>query len=192
MGCNPISIPKITNFAMPIHIYQSPYNDQRCYLNFNIWLGDVLNYAYNNSCKLRISCKINIAALILGNLPNSQKIGISYLKTWKVESTEQSSTAIHIWTKFKVKIIWKKKPVTTNNKRPFILHFSWIVDELSCNWDNIHPKTTFWNNISWLSDGLTSFWPSDAIWQHISGSTLIQVMACCWTAPSNRQISQIP
>ena len=30
-----------------------------------------------------------------------------------------------------------------------------------------------------------TLWPSDAIWQHRSGSTMIQVMACCLTAPSH-------
>ena len=30
-----------------------------------------------------------------------------------------------------------------------------------------------------------SLWPSDAMWQHRSGSTLDQVMACCLTAPSH-------
>ena len=30
-----------------------------------------------------------------------------------------------------------------------------------------------------------SLWLSDAIWQHKSGSTLAQVMACCLTAPSH-------
>ena len=30
-----------------------------------------------------------------------------------------------------------------------------------------------------------SLWPSDTIWQHKSGSTLAQVMACCLTAPSH-------
>ena len=30
----------------------------------------------------------------------------------------------------------------------------------------------------------TLLWPSDAIWQYISRSTLTQVMACCLTAPS--------
>ena len=30
-----------------------------------------------------------------------------------------------------------------------------------------------------------SLWPSDAIWQHRSGSTLAQIMACCLTAPSH-------
>ena len=29
-----------------------------------------------------------------------------------------------------------------------------------------------------------SFWPSDAIWQYRSGSTLAQVIACCLTTPS--------
>ena len=30
-----------------------------------------------------------------------------------------------------------------------------------------------------------TLWPSDATWQHRSGSTLAQVMACCLTAPSH-------
>ena len=30
-----------------------------------------------------------------------------------------------------------------------------------------------------------SLWPSDALWQHRSGSTLAQVMACCLMAPSH-------
>ena len=32
---------------------------------------------------------------------------------------------------------------------------------------------------------VNSLWPSDAIWQHRSGSTLAQVMAFCLTAPSH-------
>ena len=32
---------------------------------------------------------------------------------------------------------------------------------------------------------LNSLWPSDAIWQQRSGSTLAQVMACCLMAPSH-------
>ena len=32
---------------------------------------------------------------------------------------------------------------------------------------------------------INSLWPSDAIWQHRSWSTLAQVMACCVTAPSH-------
>ena len=32
---------------------------------------------------------------------------------------------------------------------------------------------------------INSLWPSDAIWQHISESTLAQVMACCLMAPSH-------
>ena len=31
---------------------------------------------------------------------------------------------------------------------------------------------------------VNSLWPNDAIWQHGSMSTLVQVMACCLTAPS--------
>ena len=32
---------------------------------------------------------------------------------------------------------------------------------------------------------INSLWPSDAIWQHRFGSTLIQVMACCRMVPSH-------
>ena len=32
---------------------------------------------------------------------------------------------------------------------------------------------------------INSLWPSDAIWQHLYGSTLAQVMACCLMAPSH-------
>ena len=32
---------------------------------------------------------------------------------------------------------------------------------------------------------INSLWPSDAIWRHIAGSTLVQVMACCLTATSH-------
>ena len=32
---------------------------------------------------------------------------------------------------------------------------------------------------------INSLWPSDTIWQQRSGSTLVQVMACCLIAPSH-------
>ena len=32
---------------------------------------------------------------------------------------------------------------------------------------------------------INSLWPSDTIWRHRAGSTLIQVIACCLTASSN-------
>ena len=32
---------------------------------------------------------------------------------------------------------------------------------------------------------VNSVWPSDAIWRHRSGATLVQVMACCLAAPSH-------
>ena len=36
-----------------------------------------------------------------------------------------------------------------------------------------------------LTINLNSLWPSDTICRHKSGSTLVQVMACCLTAPSH-------
>ena len=36
----------------------------------------------------------------------------------------------------------------------------------------------------WPNSAVHSLWLRDAIWRHIYGSTLAQVMACCLTAPS--------
>ena len=44
-------------------------------------------------------------------------------------------------------------------------------------------KTCFQNRFS--SVRINSLWPGDAIWRHRSRSTLVQVMACCLTAPSH-------
>ena len=46
----------------------------------------------------------------------------------------------------------------------------------------------FWNGaqIPWTALlPINSLWPSDAIWQHWTWSTLAQVMACCLMAPSH-------
>ena len=56
--------------------------------------------------------------------------------------------------------------------------------------DNVHEgKVWCWFNIRnlFLSFivGFNSLWPNDTIWRHGSWSTLIQVMACCLTAPSH-------
>ena len=40
--------------------------------------------------------------------------------------------------------------------------------------------------IQWFpAEFFNSFWPRDTIWRHRSKSTLVQVMACCLTAPSH-------
>ena len=44
-------------------------------------------------------------------------------------------------------------------------------------------RQLFW--IKSISNGFNSLGPSDAIWRWISWSTLVQVMACCLTAPSH-------
>ena len=36
-----------------------------------------------------------------------------------------------------------------------------------------------------LMSAIDSLWPRNTIWRHRSGSTLVQVMACCLTAPSH-------
>ena len=51
------------------------------------------------------------------------------------------------------------------------------------------PKLTYHHLSLWLSPGIkfNSLWPSDAIWWQRSGSILVQVMACCLTAPNHYQ-----
>ena len=42
-------------------------------------------------------------------------------------------------------------------------------------------------SMSYDKTSLNSLWPSDAIWQHRSGSSLAEVMACCLAASSHYQ-----
>ena len=47
---------------------------------------------------------------------------------------------------------------------------------------------TKWHSLHFhviTSNSINSLWPNHAIWQHRSGLTLSQVMACCLTAPSH-------
>ena len=41
------------------------------------------------------------------------------------------------------------------------------------------------SHVAYLPTTFNSLWPSDAIWQQGSRSTLVGVMACCLTAPSH-------
>ena len=50
---------------------------------------------------------------------------------------------------------------------------------------SICPKWPYYYSKLCGSQWVNSLWPSDAIWQHRSGSTLAQVMACCLMAPSH-------
>ena len=47
------------------------------------------------------------------------------------------------------------------------------------------PMMTQISGIYTRPERVNSLWPSYAIWHHRSGSTLVQVMACCLTAPSH-------
>ena len=54
---------------------------------------------------------------------------------------------------------------------------------------NCHGSMVTTNTNCWLwklwENFINSLWPSDAIGWHTTGSTLIQVMACCLMAPSH-------
>ena len=66
-------------------------------------------------------------------------------------------------------------------------------DVIRPQWDNatvVSPLLKYWRQhnlaLSHCYDlYLNSLWPSDAIWCQRSWSTLVQVMACCLTAPSH-------
>ena len=49
--------------------------------------------------------------------------------------------------------------------------------------ENANMRLCFLKNQ--FSITMVTHWPSDAIWQHRTGSTQVQVMACCLTAPSH-------
>ena len=52
-------------------------------------------------------------------------------------------------------------------------------------WAQIHVESILSeSSVDW-GQFLNSLWPSDAIWRQGSRSTLVQVMACCLTAPSH-------
>ena len=55
---------------------------------------------------------------------------------------------------------------------------------------HVNKVRTDWLNIFICMVLLNSLWPSDAIWQHRSGSALARVMACCETAPSHYYLNQ--
>ena len=55
-------------------------------------------------------------------------------------------------------------------KKQWLIQINYICYDLHC-------VSVMWN--------VNSLWPGHAIWQHKSGSTLDQVMACCLTAPSH-------
>ena len=71
---------------------------------------------------------------------------------------------------------------------------SWLCRVIAATWTSCWSPTSSTIMIShflsllqpWVREQfVTSLWPSDAIWQHTSGSTLAQVMAWYLTAPSH-------
>ena len=57
---------------------------------------------------------------------------------------------------------------------------------LGLTWEGVNPDTCLWNKIlHWRHWLMTSLWPSEAIWWHNSGSTMVQVMAWCLVAPNH-------
>ena len=59
------------------------------------------------------------------------------------------------------------------------IYFSWAF----CCWDKNMPGNL--GRYHDLMSSINSLWPSDAIGRHRIGSTLVQLMACCLTAPSH-------
>ena len=75
---------------------------------------------------------------------------------------------------------WCKKDVT-----PLLMHWSYVFLALTHRHD-LMVRCFMSVEALLLSNQITlTLWPSDDIWWHRSGSTLVQVMACCLTALSH-------
>ena len=71
--------------------------------------------------------------------------------------------------------------IEMHSHRQILSHYHWYRKVLTKT-TKLHTNEgrtfgAFWD--------FNSLWPSDAIWHHRSKSTLVQVMACCLTAPSH-------
>ena len=64
---------------------------------------------------------------------------------------------------------------------------SWRICGTMCHSNKIYFFLVISVNSEVGRKNLNRLWPNDAIWQHGSGSTLDQVMACCSMAPSHYQ-----
>ena len=72
----------------------------------------------------------------------------------------------------------------TNENLTWVQVLAWCPQETSHylnQWWTRSPTSYGINRLHWVN----SLRPSDAIWRHRSGSTLVQVMACCLTALSH-------
>ena len=65
-----------------------------------------------------------------------------------------------------------------NGLSPACCHLSWVSDQMMTAVKRDARSKVQWNLIN-------SLWPSYVIWQHMSGSTLAQVMAWCLMASSH-------
>ena len=77
---------------------------------------------------------------------------------------------------------------------PFRLSLNVLINQGTNTWSHhitctstqkSHHNMVHCNNISMVQRDLNSLWPNDATWWHRAESKLVQVMACCLTAPSH-------
>ena len=116
--------------------------------------------------------------------------------TWWLNSLRSSDKIWHRWTwsaLVQVMVCWLTGPSHRLNQYLLISNIQWHYSEgiiirksedtkKENKIENCIFKTAF---RSPRSQWVNPLWPSDAIWQHRSGSTLAQVMARCLTAPSH-------
>ena len=83
---------------------------------------------------------------------------------------------------------YHKNRIDENHKRLWcqLCHRWWHCHHIRCcqQWESWHHNNS-WFSVTCTQHIINSSWPSDAIWQYESGSTLAQVMACCLMAPSH-------
>ena len=99
------------------------------------------------------------------------------------------------WFMFNTVNSWCLTFISLKTRRHFLHYwlFAWGIQRLPEDSQHKGPEVgeTFPHHgiIMWFNNTgqhyFNSLWPSDAIWQQRSGSTLAQVMTCCLTAPSH-------
>ena len=80
----------------------------------------------------------------------------------------------------KIVLRWMPQDLTDDSSMVMV----WCCKATSHYLNQCWPSSMRPYGISW-PQCVNSLWPSDTIWWHITWSTLVQVMACCLSAPSH-------
>ena len=101
--------------------------------------------------------------------------------SWNLLNTDVRNGLLHDGTKT------LPEPTLTYHQRSVVAFTRGLFDKKYPRYQSTQWKITHCNSQPYSSSGqwVNSLKPSEAIWRHRTGSTLVQAMACCLTAPSH-------